>query len=172
MNKIKKITAASLTLLSLSACAQQSGYGGGYGSNYDSRPTINKQTIGTLAGGAAGAVAATNIGKGKGNIAAIAVGTLLGAAIGSEIGKSLDRADQEAMYRSSQNTFENVPTGQTTQWRNPDSGHYGTYTPTRTYMDNGTNCREFSQTIVVGGRREEGYGTACRMSDGSWQIRS
>jgi surface antigen len=170
MKTIKKIMAASLITVSLTACAQESGYG--YGGGYGSRPVINKQTIGTLAGGAAGAVAATNIGKGKGNIAAVAIGTLLGAAVGSEIGKSLDRADQAAMYRTSQNAFENVPTGQSTTWRNPDSGNYGTCTPTRTYNDDGMNCREFTQTIVVGGRMQEGYGTACRMPDGSWQIRS
>lgn len=165
----KKVAAASLMTVMLAACAQQQpGYGGGYGAS----PNINKQTIGTLTGGAVGAVAATNIGKGKGNIAAIAIGTLLGAAIGSEIGKSLDRADRQAMYSTSQNAFENVPTGQTTHWRNPDSGHYGTYTPVRTYNQGGTHCREFTQTIVIGGRVEEGYGTACRMPNGAWQIQS
>jgi len=44
-------------------------------------------------------------------------------------------------------------------------------TPTRTYQTaSGSYCREFTQTIVVGGRTEEGYGTACRQPDGSWQI--
>lgn len=167
---MKKIAALVLLPIMLTACqTQQPGYGGYYDGG---GPRVNKQMMGTLAGGAAGAVAATNIGKGKGNIAAIAVGTLLGAAVGSEIGKSLDRADQAAMYNTSQAAFENAPTGRTTEWHNPDTGHYGTYTPTNTYYDRGTYCREYTQTIVVGGRRQEGYGTACRAPDGSWDIRS
>lgn len=31
-------------------------------------------------------------------------------------------------------------------------------------------CREFTQIIEVGGRKEEGYGTACQQPDGSWKI--
>jgi len=31
-------------------------------------------------------------------------------------------------------------------------------------------CREFTQTVTVGGRLQSGYGTACMQPDGSWQI--
>ena len=31
-------------------------------------------------------------------------------------------------------------------------------------------CREFTQTIEVGGKKEEGYGTACQQPDGSWKV--
>ena len=49
--------------------------------------------------------------------------------------------------------------------------HQGTYTPVKTYQtDNGQYCREFQQTITVGGQTESAYGTACRQPDGSWQI--
>lgn len=171
MGNMKKIITASLVTVSLAACAEQGSYGA-YNSSFGSTPTINKQTIGTLAGGAAGAVAGSNIGKGKGRVAAVAIGTLLGAAVGGQIGKSLDNADKAAMYNTSQNAFETAPTGRVVEWRNPDSGNYGTYTPIRTYNDNGTHCREFTQTIVVGGKTERGYGTACRRADGTWQIQS
>ena len=68
-------------------------------------------------------------------------------------------------------SLEYAPTGTTNEWQNPDSGHSGSMTPTRTYQTAaGSYCREFTQTIVVGGRREQGYGTACRQPDGSWQI--
>ena len=37
--------------------------------------------------------------------------------------------------------------------RNPDTGHYGTVTPLRTFQDaGGQYCREFQQTITVGGQ--------------------
>lgn len=31
-------------------------------------------------------------------------------------------------------------------------------------------CREYTRTIYVGGKPQEGYGTACLQPDGSWQI--
>lgn len=31
-------------------------------------------------------------------------------------------------------------------------------------------CREFTKTIYVGGRAQQGYGTSCLQPDGSWQI--
>lgn len=31
-------------------------------------------------------------------------------------------------------------------------------------------CREYQQQVLVGGRWEQAYGTACRRPDGSWQI--
>ena len=61
--------------------------------------------------------------------------------------------------------------GQTIRWNNPDSGNYGTITPTRSGTDNGGRvCREYSQTIYVGGKQQSGYGTACQQSDGSWKV--
>lgn len=31
-------------------------------------------------------------------------------------------------------------------------------------------CREYTDGVVIGGVRQSGYGTACYMPDGSWQI--
>ena len=31
-------------------------------------------------------------------------------------------------------------------------------------------CREYTKTIYIGGKAVEGYGTACRQQDGSWEI--
>ena len=46
-----------------------------------------KQTIGTLLGAGAGALIGSNVGGGKGKLAAVAIGALGGAYLGSEIGK-------------------------------------------------------------------------------------
>lgn len=132
---------------------------------------VSKQGVGTLAGAAAGAIAGSNVGKGKGNIAAIAIGTLLGAALGNEIGASLDRADLNYYNQTSQRALETADNGQSLPWKNPQSGNHGTVTPVNYYQnDNGQYCREYSQTISVGGRTESGYGRACRQPDGSWKI--
>lgn len=130
-----------------------------------------KQTLGTLLGGAGGALLGSQIGGGKGKLVAVGAGALLGALIGSEVGKSLDRADQAAMHGTTQETLETAPSGRTSNWRNPDSGNSGTITPQPAYQDSsGQYCREFQQTITVGGQSEEAYGTACRQPDGSWKI--
>lgn len=130
-----------------------------------------KQTGGALLGGIGGAVAGAQFGQGTGQLAAVAAGTLLGALIGSEVGSSLDKADKAAIAQTTQSTLETAPSGTASSWRNPDSGNYGTVTPTSTYQNNsGQYCREFSQTVNIGGRSEEAYGTACRQPDGTWQI--
>lgn len=131
---------------------------------------INKAGIGTVAGAIGGGVLGHNIGKGKGAVIGTIAGTLLGAAIGNEVGASLDRADMAYYNNTSQTALETGRTGQVSQWRNPDSGNYGTITPTRTIDDGGRVCREYTQTIFVGGKKTEGYGRACRQPDGSWQI--
>ena len=130
-----------------------------------------KETIGTRVGAAAGGLAGAQFGKGRGKLVTTTIGTLIGSLAGREIGISLDRADQVAIDRTTQESLESAPAGEATVWKNPDSGNEGTVTPQRTYQrDDGTYCREFTQTIRVGGRTEEGYGTACRQPDGTWKI--
>ncbi len=130
-----------------------------------------KQTLGTILGATGGAVLGSNVGKGKGNIAAIAAGTLLGAYAGNEIGASLDRADMMYANQSAQTAFETYPSGQSATWRNPDSGNSGTVTPTSTYQaSSGQYCREYQQTIYVQGQSQQAFGTACRQPDGTWKV--
>jgi surface antigen len=130
-----------------------------------------KETGGALLGAGTGALIGSQIGGGRGTLVAVAVGTLAGAMVGQEVGKSLDRADQLAMERSAQYALEYAPTRQSTTWRNPDSGNYGSVTPIETYQSSaGQYCREYLQTVVVGGQQQQAYGTACRQPDGSWRI--
>jgi len=40
-----------------------------------------------------------------------------------------------------------------------------------TYMSrSGHLCREYRTTIIIEGRPQPAYGTACQMPDGSWQV--
>ena len=133
----------------------------------------NKQTLGTLLGGAAGGLAGAQIGNGDAQLAATAAGALLGAFFGNQIGESLDRADRLYAEQASQDALENSASGEQIVWNNPDTGNSGTVTPTKTYQTNdGQYCREFQQTVTVGGREESAYGRACRQPDGSWEIQS
>lgn len=129
-----------------------------------------KQTLGTLGGAAAGGLLGAQIGGGTGKLVATGLGVFLGGMLGSELGKSLDRADQIAANQAL-GKAQAAPIGETINWSNPQSGHSGTYTPIREGTStSGRYCREFQQTIQVGGKAEHGYGTACRQPDGSWQI--
>jgi surface antigen len=151
----KSLVAAALAALILSGC--DTGMG-------------TKQTVGALGGAVGGGLLGSQFGSGSGQLIMTGVGTILGAWVGSEIGRSLDNADEAAAHAASQKAFETAPTGSTTTWRNPDSGNYGTITPTNTYQQNGSYCREYTQTIYVQGRAETARGTACRNGDGSWRV--
>ena len=129
-----------------------------------------KQGAGTLIGAAGGGLLGSQFGSGGGKLAATAAGVLIGAWLGNSVGSSLDRSDQMYAEQTYNRTFESGRSGTESSWRNPDSGNYGTVTPTRTYQDEGRDCREFTQTIYIQGRAQTGTGTACRNGDGTWRI--
>lgn len=130
-----------------------------------------KETGGTAIGGLGGAIIGSQVGSGTGRLVSVAIGTLAGALIGQEIGRSLDRADRLAMENTAQQALEYNPSHRSSTWRNPDTGHSGTFTPSRTYREaEGRYCREYTQTVMIGGEEHKAYGTACRRADGTWQI--
>ena len=152
---LRKIAFATVAALSLGACQH-------YGP---------KQTGGALLGAGLGGLLGSQFGQGTGKAALTALGAFGGAVLGNQIGQSLDRADRaylsDASYKAS-----SARIGETITWSNPRSGNYGSVTPTREGVHAGTGayCREFQQEIIVGGRKREGYGQACRMPDGSWKL--
>lgn len=153
-------TIASISIIALLAACSQPGQHGG----------VTKEQVGTIGGAIIGGVLGSKVGKGTGRGIAIGAGTLLGAYMGSELGKSLDRADQQLYHNTSQTALETGQPGETLPWSNPQTGNRGTVTPQRYYETNGRYCREYQQTITVGGKTQEGYGTACRQPDGSWEV--
>jgi surface antigen len=132
--------------------------------------TFNKANIGTVLGGIGGAVAGAQFGKGNGQLIGTAIGTMGGAFLGRELGKSLDNADRAAI-QNAHATAQTAPIGQPVNWSNPQNGNYGSVTPVREGRSNaGAYCREFQQEIIVGGKTERGFGTACQQPDGSWRM--
>ncbi len=129
-----------------------------------------KQTVGGLGGAIAGGLLGAQFGKGNGQIVAAATGAVLGGFLGSEVGRYMDDEDKrkaDVAYDQAQT----APVGQTIAWNNPDSGNSGTVTPVRDGTSTaGEYCREYQQSVVIGGKTEEAYGTACRQPDGSWEI--
>lgn len=169
-NTMKKflMTLMAVSSLSLVACEQTGGrYGGGYGGM-----NMNKQNVGLGVGALAGGLAGSQIGEGSGQLWATGAGVLLGALLGSSVGSSLDKADMAYAQQASVQAHA-APIGQQVTWNNPQSGHSGYITPVRDGRDTaGRYCREYQQTIMVGGRKETGYGTACQSQNGDWEIMS
>lgn len=125
-----------------------------------------QQDQGVLIGAVAGGILGNQIGSGSGRAVATIVGTMAGAMIGGNIGRHMDEQDQMKTSLA----LENVRTGVSTTWVNPDSGYEYAVTPTSTYESNSGPCREYTVDATIGGKTEQVYGTACRQADGSWKV--
>lgn len=157
MNILRTVTVVAL-VASLGACADTSN---------------QKQTTGTVLGGVLGGVLGSNVGSGKGKTAGTIAGVLIGAVLGSEIGKSMDETDRMMAERTAQRSMETTPSGTTSTWSNPDSGHRGTITPTNTYRNaNNQDCRSYETTVYIEGREETATGVACRQPNGTWTLQN
>ena len=90
----------------------------------------------------------------------------------------LSEGDRERAHLVFQSVLEYNPTGVTSSWDNPTTGHSGTVTPTRTVTPNDQPpCRDFVIVVNIGGNEAHGYGryfkeigTACREDAGIWQV--
>ncbi len=126
-----------------------------------------KQTTGTDGGAN---LLATQFGHGTGKASAAGLGPLAGTLTGGALTAALDSADRAAAQGAALRAYA-APIGETITWNNPKSGSLGSVTPTKDgYLGDRTYCREFQETITVGGTRKRGYGTACRQTDGSWKL--
>ncbi len=154
MQYSKKYIVITITVLSflVSACATP-----GRG---------EQEQAGMVIGSVLGGVLGAQVGKGRGRTAAIIAGTMIGSAIGGNVGRSMDATDR----LKTAHTLETVRTGVHSSWRNPDTGHKYTVTPTSTYATPSGPCREYTVDGYIGGKKEKIYGTACRQPDGSWKT--
>jgi surface antigen len=125
-----------------------------------------KQDQGIIIGAIAGGILGHQVGGGSGQVLATIVGTMAGAAIGGSIGRTMDEADR----LNTTVALENVRTGVSSAWVNPDTGYEYVVTPTNTYESGSGPCREYTLDAKIGGETEQVYGTACRQADGSWLV--
>ena len=126
---------------------------------------MNHTDAGTITGGAVGALVGSQF-HGPGRAAAMVGGAVIGAVIGNHIGQSMDAADRMQMRRA----LEMGPTGRPVVWTNPDNGNYYEIRPERTYYHHRQPCREYTTTAIIGGKKQNIYGKACRMPDGDWRV--
>ncbi|MBX3709552.1 MAG: hypothetical protein KIT56_05415 [Gammaproteobacteria bacterium] len=128
---------------------------------------MSNQDAGVLTGGIAGGLIGSTVGKGSGQILAIAAGTVAGAIIGGSIGKSMDDTDRLKMNRA----LDNNPVGRPAYWHNTNSNTAYEIVPTKNVTVNGNEyCREYRTVARIAGKKQQMYGTACRQPDGTWQA--
>ncbi|MDX1710724.1 MAG: glycine zipper domain-containing protein [Rhodovibrionaceae bacterium] len=145
-----------------------------YGHGYDGPLPLdfdlgrcNREAIGRILGGGAGAAIGSTIGDGRGRLVAIATGAIFGTLLGGTIGRQMDEADRYCMGT----VFEHASDGERIVWDEPRREARYAVTPRETYQtESGRYCREYQAEAWVGGRKVDTYGTACRQPDGAWQI--
>ncbi len=151
MNKLTQGFIVALLAVSVTAC--------------ETPPS--KEATGAVTGAVVGGILGQQVGGGRGQDLATVAGVILGAVVGANIGRSLDAQDE----MRAQQVLEYNRTGHSERWVNPDTGADVTVVPTRTYQTaQGQYCREYTTKVIVGGQKEDAYGTACRQPDGSWKI--
>ena len=151
----KSVISAAIITMGLTGCSNNPG---------------DKETIGTVAGGAAGVLLGSQIGHGSGRIIGGVAGGAVGGFLGNRIGKSMDDQDEMMSRRNTDRALEQAPDYQAQSWRNPNNGHRGAMTVNRTYERNGRPCREYTQSVFIDGREQIVYGEACRERDGTWKV--
>ncbi|MEF2144777.1 MAG: glycine zipper domain-containing protein [Desulfovibrionaceae bacterium] len=142
---MKKTALALAMLVFLAGCANKAQTGA---------------TSGALLGATVGALTAGN------KVQGAAIGAGIGLLLGYVIGNEWDKHDQQQMNR----TLETSPSGQTSTWRNPDTGAYYEATPTNSYYQDNRVYRDVEMKAVVDGKEETVHAKAYRNPDGTWQL--
>jgi len=76
---------------------------------------------------------------------------------------------QQREHEAAQIRATRAAVGETIYWNR--QGASGSVTVVRDgNSTTGRYCREFQQEVTIGGKSESAYGTACRNSDGSWEV--
>ena len=146
---MKNFTLTTLVLLVLlSACAN-----------------LDKAQTGALGGAAGGALIGQMIGH---NTEATLIGAAVGTMLGYIVGNEMDKYDKEQLNH----VYDRGVSHQQSSWVNPDTGNQYGVTPQPAFQDKGTNqiCRKAEITAIIDGEQHKTYSTACRDSNGQWQL--
>ena len=149
-------------------------------------PQASAGTLGCLLGAAAGGFGSAQIGKGSGQLAAVAAGTLLGCGVGSSIQGNTQRRYQrpyQPTYRPQYGQRNYYINYNQPDWqrRAPRVGPRPAYRarpqivwqqPQQRVVRSNRYCREYqAPMITIGGKPAEGYGQACSYDGGrTWDL--
>jgi Ni/Co efflux regulator RcnB len=85
--------------------------------------------------------------------------------------KLLDNLNEQSQreHEAAQVKATTAKVGEEITWHT-DSSNGSVVTTKEGTNQSGQTCREFQQTITIGGETEQAYGTACLQADGAWKI--
>lgn len=117
--------------------------------------------LGALAGATVGALTFKN------KVSGAAIGAGAGMLLGYIVGNEMDKSDRQQVS----NVLENTPSGQSTHWRNPDTGvdYQASPRPPR-HVGNSIHREVELNARMPDGRHETVYADAYRESDGHWHL--
>ncbi len=118
----------------------------------------NRDTIGTVIGGAAGAVIGGQVAGKDDRLVGMVVGGVLGAVLGHAVGTELDKSDRACMGHALELGKAGVPV----VWNH--DGHHYQFTPRG---DAPGGCR--NATLVMDSRNTRDF-VACPTRDGEWKF--
>ncbi len=125
------------------------------------------EKIGTVVGGATGAVIGSKVVDKDDRVIGVIAGTIIGAIIGKTVGRVLDERDRHCTAQG----LEYARSGQSIHWHNPNSNIDYEVTPFRFYQSNGLDCRMFStKARLADGKTTEYESDACLHDDGIWRT--
>lgn len=147
MNILIKLSVLCFFVAAISSCSNQ----------------LNRAQSGAGLGAAGGAVIGQAIGR---NTGATLIGAAVGTMVGYIVGNEMDKYDSQQLGQ----VYERGISGQTTSWRNPDSGYMHRVTPQAAVRTESGVCRTAEIDSTINGRRETTLATACRDEYGRWEL--
>ncbi|MFK0572963.1 hypothetical protein [Endozoicomonas sp.] len=86
--------------------------------------------------------------------------------------KILDNINEAAQreHETAQVTATTAPIGEKVIWNDGNASGYVVATKQGKSSTTGLVCREFQQSVTIGGETEDAWGQACLQADGSWKI--
>ena len=126
---------------------------------------------GVFAGAILGGILGNAAGGRRDSGGATVAGVVAGGAIGAALTSKMDCGDRSYAYKTYSDGFNAGRANATYTWRNPDNNNNGEMRVLDYYRDEDNfRCAVFSNTVYIGGRREEARGRACQQPNGTWAI--
>jgi surface antigen len=101
-----------------------------------------------------------------GNSAAISGGGL----VGSDFGSALSATDRQVALNAEYKALEYGKPGEAIDWAGQDGTISGRVKAVQPYRVGSQDCRQYGHEIALNGVTKASRGTACRNSDGSWNL--
>jgi len=119
--------------------------------------------------GGQGGLLGTTIGQGgsSAKVAGTIIEAMNGGLVGGTVGTGLNEREKRSALEAEYRALEYTASGQKVAWQG-DSGHSGEVVAAQPYRVGSQDCRQYTQTVVIGGASSTARGTACRNANGSW----